>query len=276
MTINCLGNLIDLNNPRVMGILNLTPDSFYDGGKYHDKEGILKQVDQMLEEGATFIDLGAYSSRPGAANISEEEECLRLLPVVELLLAHFPEILLSIDTFRSGVAARCLDLGAAMINDIAAGALDPLMMPTVASHQVPYVMMHLKGTPQDMKAHATYDDLLGEVITYFSEKVSQARSIGINDCIVDPGFGFAKTLEQNYALLQGLNQCSLFGYPILVGLSRKSMIYQLLGATAGTALNGSTALHMVALSKGARILRVHDVKEAVACIKLHEALQKKY
>lgn len=276
MTINCLGNLIELDTPRVMGILNLTPDSFYDGGRYRDQETILKQVGKMLDEGATFIDLGAYSSRPGAEDIPEEEELARLLPVVELLLGHFPDILLSIDTFRSKVAARCLDLGAAMINDISATRLDPAMMAIVASFQVPYIMMHMKGSPRDMKSQAVYGDLMEEILFYFSEKIAQGRALGINDLLVDPGFGFSKTTEQNYELLQQLEQFQLFGLPMLVGLSRKSMIYKLLETKAGNALNGSTALHMVALAKGARILRVHDVREAMECIKLHGALEKKY
>jgi dihydropteroate synthase len=276
MTINCLGNLIALDTPRVMGILNLTPDSFFDGGKYREEDAILEQVGKMIGEGATFIDVGAYSSRPNAEDISEAEELARLLPVVELLLGHFPDILLSIDTFRSEVASRCLDMGAAMINDISASGLDPGMMATVASYRVPYVIMHMKGNPRDMTSHAEYKDLMGEILFYFSEKIAQGRALGVSDILVDPGFGFAKTIEQNYELLQQLEQFQLFGLPLLVGLSRKSMIYKLLETKAGNALNGSTALHMVALAKGARILRVHDVREAMECIKLQAALEKKY
>jgi dihydropteroate synthase len=273
MTINCLGKLIDLDHPKVMGILNLTPDSFYDGGRYLSSDLIVKRAAKMLEEGATFIDLGAYSSRPGATDISEEEELARLLPAVEILLQAFPGILLSVDTFRSTVAKKCLDLGAAMINDISAGGLDNKMMASIAGYQVPYIIMHMKGKPQDMQEMAQYEDITGEVLYYFSEKLVQARALGINDCILDPGFGFAKTRDQNYALLQQLDQISGFGFPLMVGLSRKSMIYKILNSSAEEALNGTTALHMVALLKGARILRVHDVKEAVECIALYKAVE---
>ncbi len=276
MTINCLGTLLSLDRPRIMGILNLTPDSFYDGGRYPDMDLVVHQVAAMLEAGASFIDLGAYSSRPGAAVVTEEEELGRLLPVVELLIQTFPGILLSIDTFRSGVARQSLDRGAAMINDISAGRLDPEMMKTVASFRVPYIMMHMKGNPRDMQARASYKDLLGEVAYYFSEQLEKARSYGINDCIIDPGFGFAKTMEQNFYLLRELDKLALFGFPMVAGLSRKSMIYKLLGTTPEQALNGSTALHMVALTKGAKVLRVHDVAEAMECIALYEALEKKY
>lgn len=276
MTINCLGKLIDLGQPRVMGILNLTPDSFYDGGRFSSSDLVVKQAARMLEEGATFIDLGAYSSRPGAAHISEEEELARLLPAVDMLLGAFPGILLSVDSFRSTVAKQCLDRGVAIINDISAGALDHKMMATVAAFRAPYIMMHMKGRPQDMQEQAQYRDPAGEVLYYFSEKLAQARQLGINDCILDPGFGFAKTMDQNYALLQQLDQITGFGFPVMVGLSRKSMIYKLLNSSAQEALNGTTALHMVALIKGARILRVHDVKEAMECIALFQALQNKY
>lgn len=276
MTINCLGKLIDLGQPRVMGILNLTPDSFYDGGRFNSIDLVVKQVAGMLDEGATFIDLGAYSSRPGATHIPEEEELARLLPVVDRLLLEFPGILLSVDSFRSTVAKQCLDRGAAIINDISAGGLDHKMMATVAAFRAPYIMMHMKGRPQDMQEQAQYRDPAGEVLYYFSEKLAQARLLGINDCILDPGFGFAKTMEQNYTLLQQLDQIAGFGFPVMVGLSRKSMIYKLLNSSAQEALNGTTALHMVALIKGAGILRAHDVKEAMECIALFKALQNKY
>ena len=273
MTINCKGNLIDLTKPKVMGILNLTPDSFYDGGKYKDLDSIVFQVGRMLLEGATFIDVGAYSSRPNAQDISIDQELARILPVVELLLKEFPEILLSIDTYRSRVAKECISLGASMINDISAGKLDGNMMPTIAEHHVPYIMMHLRGTPRTMQQQTSYDDLIGEILFYFSERVAVARSMGINDLIIDPGFGFAKTLEQNYKLLQNLQLFKTLKVPILAGLSRKSMIYRLLDIDSDNALNGTTALNMVALLQGANILRVHDVKEALECIKLAEALQ---
>lgn len=276
MTINCLGKLIDLEQPRIMGILNLTPDSFYDGGRFNSSDLILKQAAFMLDEGATFIDLGAYSSRPGATHIPEEEELARLLPVVDMLISAFPGVLLSVDTFRSSVAERCLDRGVAAINDISAGGLDPKMMATVAAYRVPYIMMHMKGRPQDMQEKAQYDDPVGELLYYFSEKLAQARLLGINDCILDPGFGFAKTMDQNYTLLWRLDQITEFGFPLMVGLSRKSMIYHALNSSAMETLNGTTALNMVALLKGARILRVHDVKEAMECVSLYRALQNKY
>jgi dihydropteroate synthase len=273
MTINCKGNLIDLSVPKVMGILNLTPDSFYDGGKYRLKDPILHQTEKMLSEGATFIDLGGYSSRPGAVNITEKEELNRLLPVVDLLLSAFPGILLSIDTFRSSIARKCLDQGAALINDISAGALDAQMIPSIAEYQVPYIMMHMRGTPQNMKTKTDYKDLLSEVLYYFSEKVAMARSFGINDIIIDPGIGFAKTSSQNYRLLQHLELFQTLDLPILIGVSRKSMIYKKLHTNVEIALNGTTALHMFCLTKGANILRAHDVKEAKECITLLQELE---
>lgn len=255
-----------------MGILNLTPDSFYDGGLYKNEDEIKAQVEKMLSEGATFIDVGAYSSRPGADHIGEEEECKRIVPIVKLLISSFPNILLSIDTFRSRVAKACLKEGAALINDISAGNLDPGMMATVAAHQVPYIMMHNRGNPRNMANLTDYQDLLGEIMYYFSDKVLLARQAGINDIIIDPGFGFAKTLEQNYGLLQKMEVLHQLNLPVLTGISRKSMIYKLLGCGPNEALNGSTALHMHALSKQSNILRVHDVKEAMECITLYRAI----
>ena len=273
MTINCNGNLIDLTTPRVMGILNITPDSFYDGGRYKDEKEILGQVEKMLTDGATFIDVGAYSSRPGAAAVSETEELHRILPIVELILIKFPETILSVDTFRSPVAYKCLEVGAALINDISAGKRDERMLKTIAEFKVPYIMMHMKGTPQNMQEQTDYDNLLEDVLYYFSERIAAARALGIHDIIVDLGFGFAKTLEQNYQLLEKLDFFHTFNVPILAGLSRKSMIYKLLKTTPQKALNGTTALHMFALTKGASILRVHDVKEAMECVKLSEQLK---
>jgi dihydropteroate synthase len=273
MTINCKGTLIDLKKPKVMGVLNITPDSFYDGGKHKDEVSILKKVEKILEAGATFVDVGAYSSKPGATNISEEEEIKRILPVVNLLITNFPDIFLSIDTFRSVVARRCLENGAAMINDISAGNMDAKMMQTISEFKVPYVMMHMKGNPQNMSQQTNYSNLLEEILYYFSEKVAVAKSLGINDIILDPGFGFAKNTFQNFSLLQHLNLFKTFELPILVGLSRKSMIYKTLGTNPDQALNGTTALNTYALTKGANILRVHDVKEAVECIELLEALK---
>ncbi|MGB5459581.1 MAG: dihydropteroate synthase [Eudoraea sp.] len=273
MTINCKGTLIDLKKPKVMGVLNITPDSFYDGGKYKDEVSILKQVEKLLDAGAIFVDVGAYSSKPGATNISEEEELKRILPVVNLMITNFPDIFLSIDTFRSIVARRCLENGAAMINDISAGNMDDKMMQTISEFKVPYVMMHMKGNPQNMSQQSNYSNLLEEILYYFSEKVAVAKSYGINDIILDPGFGFAKNTFQNFSLLQHLNLFKTFELPILVGLSRKSMIYKTLGTNPDQALNGTTALNTYALTKGANILRVHDVKEAVECIELLEALK---
>ena len=270
MTINCKGNLIDCNIPKVMGILNVTPNSFFDGGKHSDAEAILFQVEKMLQEGATFIDVGGYSSKPNAEFVSEQEELNRVLPIVQLILNRFPETLLSIDTFRSSVAKACLENGAAMINDISAGKLDDKMLETIANFQVPYCMMHLRGTPETMQTLTNYDAIVKEMLFYFSERVAVARALGINDLILDPGFGFAKTTEQNFEVLQKLELFQTFELPILVGFSRKSMIYKILNSNASEALNGTTVLNTLALSKGAKILRVHDVKEAVECVKLYE------
>ena len=270
MTINCKGQLIDLSTPKIMGILNVTPNSFYDGGKFTLSENGLSQVGKMLEEGATFIDIGAYSSKPNAEFVSEEEECKRILPVVQSILKQFPDALLSIDTFRSEIATVCIENGAAIINDISAGNLDEKMMGVIAKYNVPYIMMHMRGTPQTMQSLTDYENIIKEILFYFSEKINKARSLGINDLIVDPGFGFAKTLEQNYEVLQNLELFQMLDIPILAGISRKSMVYKPLGLTANDALNGTTVLNTIALSKGANILRVHDVKEAVECVKLFE------
>lgn len=272
MTINCKGQLIDLSQPKVMGILNITPNSFFDGGRYSSEEEILVKVEKMLTEGATFIDIGAYSSKPSAEFVSEEEELNRIVPVVQLLVKHFPKILISIDTFRSKVASACIENGAAIINDISAGNLDDKMLEVVADYQVPYIMMHMRGTPQTMQSMTTYEDIVKEMLFYFSEKIAQARSLGINDLIVDPGFGFAKTIEQNYEVMQKLSLFHNFALPVLVGISRKSMIHKTLAIGADEALNGTTFLNTIALTKGAQILRVHDVKEAVECVKLFEKL----
>lgn len=268
MLINCRGNLVDLSAPKVMGILNITPNSFYDGGRYQQETEILKRVEVMLTEGADFIDIGAYSSKPSAEFVSEEEELNRLLPIIKLILSEFPDIIISIDTFRSRIAKVSIENGAAIINDISAGSLDEKMMEMIAKFQVPYIMMHMKGTPQTMMNLAKYNDIVKEMLFYFSEKVAQARSLGINDLIIDPGFGFAKTVDQNYEVMQKLQLFQNLELPILAGVSRKSMIYKPLESTPENALNGTTALNMIALTKGASILRVHDVKEAVECVKL--------
>ena len=270
MTINCKGNLISLENPKVMGILNLTPDSFYDGGRHKNIDQAILQVEIMLEEGADFIDVGAYSSRPGADHISEEEELSRILPIVEFITKAFPEIILSIDTFRSRVARYCIEAGASIINDISAGNLDSKMFETVGSLAVPYIMMHMKGTPQNMVDLNTYEDLIKEIQFYFSQKVKLAKAHKINDIIIDPGFGFAKNIEQNFELLKKLSVFKLQDFPILVGVSRKSMIYKTLKIKPEEALNGTTFLNTLALQNGANIIRVHDVKEAKECVELYK------
>jgi len=268
MTLNCNGTLIDLTIPKVMGILNLTPDSFYDGSRYKDEKSICLQVEKMLTEGATFIDIGAYSSRPGADAVSEEEELKRMLPIVKLVVQEFPKIIISVDTFRSKIADECLSAGAAIINDISAGKRDEKIFSIASKQKAPLIMMHMRGTPQTMQQQINYDNLTVAILNYFSERISVARSYGLHDLVVDPGFGFAKTSEQNYELLQQLELFQNLNSPVLVGLSRKSMIYKTLDTSAENALNGTTALHSIAIQKGASILRVHDVKEALEVISL--------
>lgn len=256
-----------------MGILNVTPDSFYDGGNYKNDRDILNQVERMLKEGATFIDVGAYSSRPNADHISEKEELNRLIPVIESILKEFPNALISVDTFRSEIAKQSVDAGACMVNDISAGKMDDNMLQTVASLKVPYIMMHMKGTPQTMTKQSNYENLLKEILFYFSERISAARQLQIMDIIVDPGFGFAKTIEQNYELLNNLEHFRFLDLPLLIGVSRKSMIHKVLGTSPDESLNGTSVLNTIALQKGASILRVHDVKEAMECIKLTKQLK---
>jgi dihydropteroate synthase len=268
MTINCKGQLVNLSTPKVMGILNITPDSFYDGGQYHHEKDILQHVEKMLIEGATFIDIGAYSSRPGAVHISEDEELKRIIPIVRLLLHKFPKILISIDTFRSTVARACIKEGAALINDISAGEMDSNMFKIIGELNVPYIMMHMKGTPKNMQHNPTYKNVTQDVLLYFSERITLARQHNINDLIIDPGFGFGKTTAHNYQLLNDLDIFRNINLPILVGASRKSMIYNILNTDAQNALNGTTVINTLALYKGASILRVHDVKEAVECVNL--------
>ena len=274
MTINCAGKLIDLSIPKIMGILNITPDSFYDGGRYNSDKKILDHVEKMIIDGAIFIDIGAYSSRPGGVDIDENKELKRIIPAIELVNKKFPEIIISIDTFRSKVAEACLNSGASIINDISASQLDEKMMETIAKYNVPYIIMHMKGNPQNMMDKTNYDDMLQEMIKYFSKKINQAISYKINDIIIDPGFGFAKNIKQNYDLLNHLDLLKILDKPIMVGISRKSMIYKSLDSTPEEALNGTTVLNTVALIKGASILRVHDVKEANECIKLIGSLNK--
>ena len=272
MTINCKGELIDLSSPKVMGILNVTPDSFFDGGKYKDESEILNKVDTMLVQGATFIDVGGYSSRPGADFVSVDQELKRVIPIVELILKHYPKTLISVDTFRSKVAEQSITAGATLINDISAGKLDDNMLATIGKLGVPYIMMHMKGNPKTMQQQTNYVDLVKEVITYFAERITAAHQAKINDIIIDPGFGFAKTTEQNYKLLNHMELLQMLDKPMLAGVSRKSMIYKTLKTTPDQALNGTTALHMVALQKGATILRAHDVKEAMECVTLYNQL----
>lgn len=272
MTINCKGTLVDFSSPKVMGILNITPDSFFDGGKYQHKKAILTQTEKMLKEGATFIDVGAYSSRPGADHVSEEEELRRILPAVALLLREFPDIYLSIDTFRSRVAKKTIEAGAAVINDISGGNMDALMFKTIAQLQVPYILMHMQGTPQTMQHRPRYEHITTDLIQFFSEKINELRRLQINDVIIDVGFGFGKTILHNFQLLKELHHFQTFNLPLLAGVSRKSMLYKTLNIHPNDALNATTSANTIALLHGANILRVHDVKEAVECIKIVEQL----
>ena len=267
-SLNIKGKLIDLSSPKVMGILNITPDSFYNNSRTKSIDEALTKAAQFLNEGAAFIDIGGYSSRPGAKDISTSEEVDRLVPVVESLVKAFPEAVISIDTFRAKVAEETITAGAHIINDIAAGDLDEQMFETVAKLQVPYIMMHMQGTPQNMQQNPVYGNVLLEVIDYLAKKVAVLKVLHVHDVIIDPGFGFGKTIEHNYELLKQLEAFKIFKLPILVGFSRKGMIYKTLGTSAAEALNGTSVLNTIALQKGASILRVHDVKEAVECVKL--------
>jgi dihydropteroate synthase len=271
-TLNINGRLLDLTIPKIMGVLNVTPDSFYDGGQFISEEAIIMQVDKMLSAGADFIDVGGYSSRPGAANISEDEEISRSVRAIEVIVSQFPKAIISVDTFRSGVAKAAVEAGASMINDISGGSLDESMFETVAKLQVPYILMHMRGTPQTMRDQTEYKALIKDVVTYFQEKIQQLKNLAVKDIIVDPGFGFAKTREQNFNMLLNLENFGILGRPIMVGLSRKSMIWKTLDIKPEEALNGTTALHMMALWKGADILRVHDVREAKEVIKLFTSI----
>jgi dihydropteroate synthase len=274
MNINCKGKLIDISSPKVMGVLNLTPDSFYDGNKFNNEKKILNQAEKMLNDGATFIDIGAYSSRPGATHISEDEEKSRIIGIVELLAAEFPDSNLSIDTFRSTIADECLNAGASIINDITASEYDSNILKIAYKHNAPYVMMHMKGMPNNMMKQNKYKNLLIDILYYFSKKIEAVRTAKVNDIIIDPGFGFSKNIDQNYGLLKNLDLLKSLELPILVGLSRKSMIYKLLKTTPELALNGTTSLNTIALLNGATILRVHDVKEAMECIKITNQFNK--
>ncbi len=274
-TLNVRGTLVDLSTPAVMGILNATPDSFHAASRAQAEDELLAKVGRMLTDGATLLDVGGYSTRPGAAAVSEAEETERVLSALEVLVRQFPQALLSVDTFRATVAEKAVAAGAGLVNDVAGGTLDPAMFATVARLGVPYVLMHLRGTPQTMNSLANYKNVTLDIITELKEKVAQLRSLGVKDVILDPGFGFAKTPEHNDALLRSLPAFRVFDLPLLVGLSRKGSIWRRLGLTPETALNGTTVLNTAALLGGAKILRVHDVKEAVEAVKLVEFLKNK-
>ena len=273
-TINCKGKLIDLKTPKVMGILNVTPDSFFNKSRVASDEKMLKKVASMLSDGAAFIDIGAYSSRPGAPFVTEGEEQSRLFPVLELVLKEFPDVLISVDTFRSKVASSAIDMGAAIINDISAGDMDAGMFDMIAEQQVPYIMMHKRGTPQTMNSLNNYKDLILDITDELQLKINRLEKKGVNDIIVDPGLGFAKDTKQNYEIIKKLKSFEILGHPILIGASRKSMIYKVLECAPDEALNGSTVVHTASLLGGASILRVHDVKEAVEAVKITNLLKK--
>ena len=272
--INVNGKLMDLSQPQVMGILNVTPDSFYAGSRGVAERDIIDRLRQMTDEGASIIDIGAYSSRPDADDVGTEEEMARLRHALNLVRQHQPDAVVSVDTFRADVARMCVEeYGVAMVNDISAGEMDDEMFPTIARLGVPYIAMHMKGTPQTMQINPQYEHFLKEIFYFFSEKVQKLRDLGVKDIIIDPGFGFGKTMEHNYQLMNHLEEFKLFGLPLLVGISRKSMIYKLLGTTPEEALNGTTVLNTIALQKGAHILRVHDVKAAVEAVKIVEKMK---
>ncbi|QNM85683.1 dihydropteroate synthase [Polaribacter pectinis] len=268
MTINCKGTLVHLSSPKVMGILNITPDSFFDGGKYKNEVEILNQTEKMLLEGATFIDVGAYSSRPGATHISEEQELQRIVPVINLLVKNFPEIVISVDTFRSKIAKEAVENGVAIVNDISGGKMDDKMFETVAKLQVPYILMHMLGTPQNMQQNPVYKDVTQEIISFFAEQIHKLHQLKLNDIIIDVGFGFGKTVAHNFEILKNLDLFKSLDAPILAGISRKSMLYKTLDISAQEALNATTSANTIALLNGANILRVHDVKEAVEAVKI--------
>lgn len=271
---NNKGITLNLDEPIIMGILNVTPDSFFDGGQYLNNETIIKQVNSMQYDGAKIIDIGGYSTRPNAKEVSEEEELNRVVPIIELISKQFPDLVISIDTFRSNVATKAIEAGANLINDISGGSLDSTMFKTVAELNVPYILMHIKGTPTTMQNNPSYENIVEEVKEYFTTKIAKLNQLGVTNIILDLGFGFGKTIEHNYQLLNALEEFNSFNLPILTGISRKSMIYKVLEITPQEALNGTSILNTIALMKGAKILRVHDVKEANECLKLVEKLNK--
>ena len=268
-SVNCRGKLIDLSQPRVMGILNVTPDSFYSESRVAQTDELLRRAEKMIDEGAVFLDVGGYSSRPGAAHIDEDTERRRVIPAVEALHARFPEVAISVDTFRSHIAREAVEAGACMVNDISGGNMDSHMFETVAALKVPYVLMHMKGTPQTMQLNPEYDDVIMELNRFFARRIARLHALGVDDILVDPGFGFGKTLDDNYKILKHLALFKAHDKPILIGISRKSMLYKYLGGTPADMLNATTAVHMLALQNGASVLRVHDVKPAAEAIALY-------
>ena len=273
-SINCKGNLIDLSTPKIMSIVNTTPDSFYDGGQYNTIEKALQKVEVDISNNATFIDIGGYSSKPNAAHVTEEEELKRTIPVIEAISKSIPEAVVSIDTFRGKVAKEAVDAGAALINDISAFELDKEMINTLKTYKVPYILMHMLGTPQNMQNNPSYKNVVKDIIQFLSNKIKELKTFGIHDIIIDPGFGFGKTLSNNYELIANLNYFSALKHPLLVGVSRKSMIYKFLNVNSLESINGTTALNMYSLLNGAKILRVHDTKEAKECIRIFNEIQK--
>ena len=273
-TLNCKGKLLTIEQPLVMGIINATPDSFYKGDLPAGLEEIVVQVGKMTSEGASIIDIGGQSTRPGSERISASEEIQRVIPVIDSILTTYPQTIISIDTYHSEVALAAIKAGASIVNDISAGSLDPEMIHCVSSLKVPYICMHMKGSPEHMQNNPTYDDLIKELLDFFIDKIEQCKKAGIKDIIIDPGFGFGKTIQQNFILLKQLSVFKILDKPILAGLSRKSMVYKTLNVDVTAALNGSTVLHTIALQQGASILRVHDVKEAMQAVTLFTAFDK--
>ncbi|CAN5251547.1 dihydropteroate synthase [soil metagenome] len=267
-TLNCRGRLLTINQPVVMGIINATPDSFYSGSRQQSLDAVLVQAEKMIKEGATVLDIGGQSTRPGSEKINADEEAARVLPAIEAVISKFPEAIISVDTYYATIAEKAVNAGASIVNDVSGGLMDQSMLQTVAALKTPFICMHIKGTPQTMQQHAVYNNMIKEITEYFIERVEACRLAGINDIILDPGFGFAKNAAQNFELLRKLSILNIFKKPILLGLSRKGTIYKTLGITAEEALNGTTVLNTIGLLNGANILRVHDVKEAMETIKL--------
>lgn len=274
-TLNCKGRLVEFNEPKVMGVINVTPDSFYAGSRVSGLEAVVQQAERMINDGTTFLDIGGLSTRPGSKAVESAEEVDRVVPAIKAILHAFPQAIISIDTYRSTVAIEAVNAGASIVNDISGGSLDIAMLETVAALRVPFICMHTKGSPENMQSLAHYDDVVKEVLDYLILKVEACKAAGIKDIIIDAGFGFAKTIEHNFMLLQKLEVFKILGRPLLLGISRKSTIYKTLGITSNEALNGTTVLNTIGLTKGVNILRVHDVKEAVEVVKLYQSMEKK-